>query len=116
MPPVPTPAFTLESTVENGTATIYGHGRLVAGQTAILQSESKRLMARCKHIVVDLADVAYMDSLGLGAVLGLYASAKAQGCEWKIVHISPRVRKLLSLTNMLPLLEEAEEPEKRGRT
>jgi len=54
--------------------------------------------------VIDFADLTYLDSLGLGALVGLKVSAINKGlCKLELVNLSPRVRELLSLTNLTEL-------------
>jgi anti-anti-sigma factor len=55
--------------------------------------------------VLDFADLSYLDSAGLGTLVNLKVSAIHQGyCTLEFVNLSPRVRELLSLTNLLDLL------------
>jgi len=53
-----------------------------------------------KTIVLDLSNVTYMDSSGLGALVGIWVSARKDGCELKLVSISQRVKELLHLTSL----------------
>jgi anti-anti-sigma factor len=50
-----------------------------------------------------------MDSSGLGAIAGLYVSAKAAGCRIELINLSQRIRELMSLTNILLLFESVGE-------
>jgi anti-sigma B factor antagonist len=76
-------------------------GKLVAGVNDFLYTEVSRLIPECKRIVLDLTDLAYMDSMGLGTVIRLYVSAKAAGCELELVNVGARIRQLLGMTNLL---------------
>ena len=56
------------------------------------------------RIVVDLGDLSYLDSAGLGTLLGLKVSAIKQGyCKLEFVNMTPRVLELLRLTNVLQM-------------
>ena len=46
-----------------------------------------------------------MDSSGLGAVVGVYVTAKKAGCDLQLINLSKRVRELLGLTNLLSVFE-----------
>ncbi len=46
-----------------------------------------------------------MDSSGLGAIVGLYVSARTRGCKLEIVNASQQVIDLFSITNVLSLFE-----------
>jgi anti-anti-sigma regulatory factor len=43
--------------------------------------------------------------MGLGAIIGLYVSAKSAGVRLEVINLSARVRQLFSITNMLSLFE-----------
>ncbi len=61
------------------------------------------LKKRC--VVLDLTDLVQMDSSGLGAIVGLYISSKRANCELQLINLSPRVRELLSMSNLVSLFE-----------
>jgi anti-sigma B factor antagonist len=77
------------------------HGRLTAGVTDILHSQVHPLIAESKRVILDLTDLAIMDSMGLGAIIRLYVSAKSSGCSFEMINIGQRIRQLLGLTNLL---------------
>jgi anti-sigma B factor antagonist len=76
-------------------------GKLVMGVTDVLYSQVKPLIPNHKRIVLDLSELAQMDSMGLGTLARLYVSAKAAGCDLQLVNLGARVRQLLGTTNML---------------
>jgi len=53
-----------------------------------------------KDIVLDLSEVSYMDSSGLGALVAVWVSAKRGGCEVTLKSLSQRVKELLRLTSL----------------
>ena len=84
--------------------TITCHGRLVSDTSSELKEVVKPLIAEGGRIVIDFADLKYLDSLGLGTLVGLKASAINKGfCKLELVNLSPRVRELLRLTNLTEL-------------
>jgi anti-sigma B factor antagonist len=84
--------------------TITCHGRLVSDNADQIKELVKPLIAEGGRIVVDFADLKYLDSLGLGSLVGLKVSAINKGmCKLEFVNLSPRVRELLSLTNLTEL-------------
>ena len=88
-------------------------GKLVLGSTGNLQSEVRGLLPSAKRIVLDLTDLGYMDSSGLGAIIGLYVSVKTAGGRLEVIHLNERVRQLFSITNVLSLFEVCGEPGNR---
>jgi len=97
--------LTLATTTEGEVAIVRCTGRLVAGNTGILQDEVRGLLPGPKRIVLDLADLSYMDSSGLGTIIGLHTSAKSQGARLELNNLNARVRELFKITNVLSLFE-----------
>lgn len=97
----PANLFTMDVEREGDTAIVICHGRLVAGVSGALYAKVCQLLPDSKRIVLDLRDVAYMDSTGLGTLVRIYVSTKAAGCKLELIHLGKRVRELLSMTNLL---------------
>ena len=94
---------------DGDTAVVKCHGRLVAGTTEELYQEVKHLLPQAKVIVVDLADLTYVDSTGLGMLVRLNASTRKLGCELKLLHLGKQLRNVLKLTNLLSVFSQAED-------
>jgi anti-anti-sigma factor len=59
------------------------------------------LIADGGEITLDFKDVSFVDSLGLGTLVGLKVSALGKDdCSLEFEHLSPRVQELLRLTNL----------------
>jgi anti-sigma B factor antagonist len=101
--------LTFEIERDGDTAVVKCHGRLVAGVTEEFYREVKDLFPQTKVIVVDLADLSYVDSTGLGTLVGLNASARRQKCEFKLLHLGKQLRNVLKLTNLLSVFAQAED-------
>jgi anti-sigma B factor antagonist len=98
-----------ESEDETGwkTTTIHCHGKLVSENTAKIRELVSPLIERGGRTVLDFTDLEYLDSSGLGALVGLKVSAINRGlCKLELVNLTPRVKKLLSITNLLQLFSE----------
>ena len=80
-------------------------GELTAGVTGVLHSEVKRLIPKNSRIVLDLTDLARMDSMGLGTIVRLYVSAKASGCKLELINLSQRIRELFRIAKASSLFE-----------
>jgi anti-anti-sigma factor len=83
------------------------HGKLTFENAQVLKTEVRGKIPGHKRIVIDLKDVAQVDSSGLGTVVGLYVAARTRGCELEIVNASQQIRDLFSMTNLLSLFEAA---------
>jgi anti-sigma B factor antagonist len=92
--------ITLETRRAGNVAVVRCHGRLVAEVSHVFYGEVRQLIPQSKRIVLDLTDLAYMDSAGLGALVRLYVSATSAGCTLELINIGRRVRELLGLTNL----------------
>jgi anti-anti-sigma factor len=98
-----------ESEDESGwkTTTIHCHGKLISENTAQIRELVSPLIARGGRTVLDFTDLEYLDSSGLGALVGLKVSAINRGlCKLELVNLTPRIKKLLSITNLVQLFSE----------
>jgi anti-anti-sigma factor len=94
---------------EGETAVVKCHGRLVAGLTDGFYQELKEVASSSKVLILDLGDLTYVDSMGLGTIVRLYVHAKGAGCEFQLLHLGKQLRNLLKMTNLLSTLSSAEE-------
>jgi anti-sigma B factor antagonist len=99
--------FVIERDGDN--AVVKCHGRLVAGTTEEFYQGVKDLLPQTKVVVVDLAELTYVDSTGLGTLVRLHASARRLGCEFKLLHLGKQLRNVLKLTNLLSVFAQAED-------
>jgi len=83
------------------------HGKLTFENTRVLKDAVRERIPGRKRIVIDLKEVPHVDSSGLGAVVGLYVSARTRGCQLELVNASQQIRDLFSMTNLLSLFEAA---------
>ena len=59
----------------------------------------------CHHLVLNLADVSYIDSSGLGELVACYLLAQRHGCTIKLANLDGRMKDVLVLTRLLSLFE-----------
>ena len=65
-----------------------------------------------KRILLNLADVPYIDSAGLGEIVRTYTTVSRQGGALKLVNLTKRITDLLSITKLLTVFEAYDsEPE-----
>jgi anti-anti-sigma factor len=93
--------LTLEIERANGKAIVRCKGRLVSGVDDFLYTEVRKLFADNKRVTLDLTDLTHMDSMGLGALVRLYVSARSANCELVLINLGKQVRQLLGMTNLL---------------
>jgi anti-sigma B factor antagonist len=58
-----------------------------------------------KKIILNLADVPYIDSAGLGEVVRTYTTVSRQGGNLKLLNLTKRITDLLSITKLLTVFE-----------
>ena len=80
-------------------------GTIKSNTAELLRTTVKPLTAHNKTVVLDLTNVNYLDSSGLGTIVGLYVSTKRAGCKLKLINLSPRVKELFSLMRLAEVLE-----------
>jgi anti-sigma B factor antagonist len=89
----------------NKVTTITCHGRVVSENSSELKELVKPMLPLGGRIVIDLHDVDFIDSSGLGAIVGLKISAVKQGLViLEFVNMAPRVLELMRMTNLAHLL------------
>jgi len=81
-------------------------GRLVLGDgTGSLRTAAHKLLENKANILIDLSDVDYIDSSGLGELVSAFASATSRGCQLKLLRPMKRVDSLLHVTKMYSTFE-----------
>jgi anti-sigma B factor antagonist len=76
------------------------------GSDKILTDKLRSLVQQNrKKLLLNLADVTYVDSTGLGAIVHSYATVKNQGGSLKLLNVTGRFRDLLSVTKLLTVFE-----------
>jgi len=85
----------------NHVTTIKCHGELVSGAAGEIKELVRPLIPPGGRIIIDLGDVKHLDSAGLGALVGLKASAIKQGqCMLELANMTPGVLELLRITHL----------------
>jgi anti-sigma B factor antagonist len=103
--PIPPPELNLETVRTPEEIVIRCTGRITSSTSALLQTTVRSLIPETKCVVLDLTDVSYMDSSGLGAVIGVYLSAKRQHCGLKLINMNHRLQELFRITKLAAVFE-----------
>jgi anti-sigma B factor antagonist len=88
-------------------------GRMVSGVgEKILRDIMNQLVAEgWKKILLNLSGVPWIDSAGIGELVASLKMAKRFGVHVKLLRIGDRVRHILSISQILPLLDVYEDEE-----
>ena len=93
-------------TLNDGIVVVDCAGRVVFGEeTAELRDRVKALISDGSRIVLNLAEVTYIDSGGLGTLVALYTTSHNAGCAVKLARLTQRVGDLLQITKLLTVFE-----------
>ena len=78
-------------------------GKITLGEGGLtLREEVHKLLTEGKKkIVLNLADVNYIDSSGLGELVSAYTAVKNAGGELKLLNLTSKVRDLLVITKLV---------------
>lgn len=111
MAAVPSPAapeLNLEVEKTPGSITVHCSGKITASSTPLLLDRVRPLIPETKRVVLNLGQVKYLDSSGLGAVVRLWMTSRNANCEFKVTNLSPRIKDLFSITNLSSIFEGVE--------
>ena len=80
-------------------------GTLTVESSDFLKREVKSRIPEKGRMVLDLSEVTRMDSSGLGAVVGLYLSARGRSCDFDVINLNKQIRDLFAISNLLSVFE-----------
>jgi anti-sigma B factor antagonist len=84
-------------------------GRIeLGGESAALRDSIRDLLtAGHKQILLNLANVHYMDSTGLGTLVSAFTSVRKQAGELKLVNLTDKVTDLMQITKLYTVFDIA---------
>jgi len=94
-------ALKVQTQISGDVCILHCSGRIVFGdEGAALRERGRNILAGTPRVVVDLNEVDYIDSGGLGILVGLWVSARNKGGELKLVSPTQRIKELLRRTSL----------------
>ena len=76
------------------------------GGDAILKDKMRSLIQQGqKKVLLNLGDVSYVDSAGLGEIVQAYATVTKSGGALKLMNTTKRIKDLLSITKLLTVFD-----------
>jgi anti-sigma B factor antagonist len=90
-----------------GVSVVALDGRIVLGEESnALREKLKSLIAEGKKkIVLDMDNIKYIDSSGLGTLVAAHCSAKIQGASLRLCHLGSKFQEVLQITKLLTVFE-----------
>ena len=76
-----------------------------------IKREADRLIDRehIRYIIFDFADTGFMDSSGIGVIMGRYKKVNMMGGEVWAVHTNDRMKKILTMSGVMKIMQIYEE-------
>ena len=93
-------------------------GRVTLGESdQLLKDKVNSLVNQgYKRIVLNLAGVPYIDSAGLGEIVGSYTTVSRQGGSLKLLNLTKKITDLLAITKLLTVFETFESEDEAVRS
>jgi anti-sigma B factor antagonist len=100
-------AFTAKVRQVGNVAVVDLNGRITLGEsTGQLREELRSLLAKgTKNILLNLQHVSYVDSAGLGELVGAFTTAANQGGSVKLLHLQGKMKDLLQITKLFTIFQ-----------
>jgi anti-sigma B factor antagonist len=99
--PVPRPdELRLEPEKTTSETIVRATGRITSATSATLENTLRDLVSANKRVVLDLTNVDYIDSSGLGALVAVYMHATRANCELEIANPKSRIKDLFSRSGL----------------
>ena len=91
----------------NGVTILDLSGRMTLGEDTILLRETIRDLISQEHkmILLNLGDVPYIDSSGVGELVSAFTTVKKVGGELKLLNLTKKVRDVLQITKLYTVFD-----------
>ncbi len=82
-----------------------GQITLGAGDEQLKATIDELIAAGKKHLLLNVKKVGFMDSSGVGELVGCFTTVKREGGVLKLVHLSDKVHDILQITQLISVFE-----------
>ena len=91
----------------SGVSVLDIEGRIVLGEesNAFREKVKALLAAGKKKIILNLAQVGYIDSAGLGTLVATFHSARSQGATLKLTNLGSKFKEVLQVTKLMTVFD-----------
>ncbi len=91
----------------DGVAVVALDGRIVLGEesNALREAVKNLIAAGKKKVVLNMANITFIDSAGLGTLVAAHHSAKSQGAALKLAHLGAKFQEVLQITKLLTVFD-----------
>jgi anti-sigma B factor antagonist len=104
-------ALTIASREVDSVTVLDLNGRITLGEGSVqLRDAIRDLISKGQtRILLNLAEVNYIDSSGLGELVSAYTTAKNQGATLKLLNLTKKVHDLLQLTKLYTVFDVSDD-------
>jgi anti-sigma B factor antagonist len=97
----------IKERVVDGVSVLDLSGKIVLGEGDVqIKERIKDLLADGqRRILLNLGDINYIDSAGLGALIGTYTTVKREGGQLKLINLTRRIQDLLAITKLITVFD-----------
>ncbi len=82
-----------------------GDIRLGEGDLALRDTIHKQLEAGCMKLILNMKDVRFIDSAGIGEIVASYQRVKKSGGDLKLAALNERITDLFTLTRLITIFD-----------
>ena len=96
----------IDERITDTVAVLTLHGNITPDSgEAQLSAHVRAALDRTKHLVLDVSDVRYVDSRGIGELIEAYTAATQRGGTVKLAGVNRRLNDLLVITKLVNVFE-----------
>ena len=103
--------MTIKSREKDGVTILDVSGRITIGEGSVVLREKVRdeIALGKRWIIVNLADVNYIDSTGLGELISAFTTAKNRGVTLRLLNVTKRIHELMQITKLYTVFDVYDE-------
>ena len=97
----------IDTRTVNGVTVLDLHGKITIGEGSVEVRDKVRslLENQSKKILLNLGDVSYVDSSGIGELVSCYTRVTNQGGQLKLLNLTKKLQELLAITKLLTVFD-----------
>jgi len=97
----------LTNRIQDGVVILEPKGKIMGGPDASLLNEKLHecIQDSLSQVVIDLAQVDWMNSTGLGILISSYTTLRQKGGELKLANVTEKIQSLLTITKLVTVFE-----------
>lgn len=100
-------SFSFQRRTVSGVTIIDVKGRITLGlgNVELREQVNNALEAGARNILLNLAELSYLDSSGVGTLVSCFTTANRQGAKLKLVNLTKKMNELLAITKLITVFD-----------